>query len=166
MVPWIERPNDVANLLNPAFCGLLLRKAVDGYASESKTGLPYPLAFLVLPILLHEATRDSLPPRISTVLHAWLQKNPHIRPGFASRVETLLPYTREALIYVGLRKVLDFSEDHQSIVAGSIKVSTAKIEIDLTLEVEDCIKQASFVGRWLAVSGNTRNIYGFWGIQP
>src|SRR5947209_3522225 len=36
MQPWSERPTEVANLLNPAFLGALLRKAVDGYAEKSE----------------------------------------------------------------------------------------------------------------------------------
>jgi hypothetical protein len=56
MSAWNDRPTEIANLLNPAFCALLLAQAVRGYQEETKVGLPYALAFLVLPLVLHKPT--------------------------------------------------------------------------------------------------------------
>ena len=75
MKPWVLRPPEEANLLNPAFCCVTLAAAVLGYASVDKTGIPYPLTFLVLPTVLHKATRESLPSnRTRTSLAAWIQE--------------------------------------------------------------------------------------------
>src|SRR5258708_6268367 len=56
MSPWTERPTEVANLLNPAFVGALLRTAVEGYIGEAASGMPFEVAFLVLPFCLHTST--------------------------------------------------------------------------------------------------------------
>jgi ABC-3C biological conflict system middle component len=61
MPPWNKRPAETANLLNPAFVGVLLRKAIDGYTAESEAGMPFELIFLVLPLSLHPPTAARLP---------------------------------------------------------------------------------------------------------
>jgi len=61
MIPWEHRPIEVANLFNPAFCGEVIRRCGAGYSAKLQTGMPYALAFLVLPIVLHPATRWSEP---------------------------------------------------------------------------------------------------------
>lgn len=43
MNSWGERPSEVANLMNPWFCGLLLRSAAEGWTVEGKVRCP-PLA--------------------------------------------------------------------------------------------------------------------------
>ena len=43
LVEWSKRPQDVANLLNPAFDGLLLRQAAIGYEKEAESGMPFEL---------------------------------------------------------------------------------------------------------------------------
>src|ERR1039457_6981771 len=64
---WNDRPPEIAHLFNPAFCALLIREGVLGFVEVSPGGMPYPLVFLLLPIVLHKATRDRFrgrsPPR-------------------------------------------------------------------------------------------------------
>ena len=61
MKAWAGRPTELAYLFNPAFCGWVLREAVAGYASVKPAGLPLPLAFLILPVVLHRVTRELVP---------------------------------------------------------------------------------------------------------
>ena len=50
---WEERPIEVANLLNPAFCGRLLYQSIVGHSEYESKDMPYVLFFLVLPLVLH-----------------------------------------------------------------------------------------------------------------
>lgn len=162
---WDERPQDVSNLLNPAFLGLLLHKSVRGFKKEASAGMPFELASLVLPFVLHPATRNRLPARISTTLPTWLQLNRDVLVSFPKRTRELLPFTLEALSFLVERGVLAFNAEGR-IDAGVIKVGSMSQYQDATEEIAACCKRAEFVGRWLALAGSTATIYVLLGIRP
>lgn len=60
---WEQRPLEIAYLLNPAFCGEIVRQCIPSYTSEARVGSTYTLTFLVLPIVLHSETRSAISPR-------------------------------------------------------------------------------------------------------
>jgi hypothetical protein len=155
----------VAHLLNPSFCGLLLRAVVAEYVRESKEGLPFALAFLVLPVVLHKATRDALPTSVATSLLGWLQDHPEARVGFAERTRSLVPFTQEALRFVLGRGVLALDD------GGALRPGAARIRSSTTLEEESeevraCLQRARLLGRWFARGGNASVIFRLWGIAP
>jgi hypothetical protein len=53
MKPWNQRPFEVRNLFNPAFCGMVLFRALHGFEEEDPAGMPFSLSLLVLPLCLH-----------------------------------------------------------------------------------------------------------------
>jgi Family of unknown function (DUF6521) len=67
---WTGRPREEANLLNPAFCCTALTSSIVGYMGVDAEGMPYPLAFMILPIALHKTTREALPQNTRTSLAA------------------------------------------------------------------------------------------------
>lgn len=83
MKSWESRPTEVANLLNPAFCGEILSNTISSYHSTTHKNFPFALSFLILPIVLHSPTRRTMPPRKG--MHVWLQENPEIKINFANR---------------------------------------------------------------------------------
>ncbi|GAA6615748.1 three component ABC system middle component [Scytonema sp. NUACC26] len=166
MQSWQERPVEYANLLNPAFCSILLQNAVKGYQKEKKQGMPYPLLFFVLPLVLHSSTRNALPRTTITKLHIWLQKQPEVRVGFGDRASYLVPYTKEALAFgmqTGIVKICD--DGKFTWVKGKLKAISAVSWFSDT-EPAICCKKAEFVGRWLAQAGEVSTIYIMWGICP
>jgi hypothetical protein len=163
MTPWEDRPFEVANLLNPAFCGLLLADAACAYAQRRNEGLPYPLSFLVLPLSLHRETRGLLPATIRTKMHVWLQVNAQVRIGFASRCRHLVPYTKEAIVFGTVNGLLRVSS------SGCLETSPGRRSSTRTSErcdVMECQRSAAFVGRWLASSTDVASVYMMWGIMP
>jgi hypothetical protein len=58
MKRWDQRPFEVKNLFNPAFCGLVLFRALQGYEEENQDGMPFSLALLVLPLCLQKHSRE------------------------------------------------------------------------------------------------------------
>ncbi len=108
MKTWAGRPTELAYNFNPAFCGWLLREAVEGYASVRAVGMPLPLTFLILPVVLHRPTRELVPGAVSTKLHVWLQEHSEVRINFAERTKELAPFTREALLFLGAEGSLWF----------------------------------------------------------
>ena len=109
MLPWSQRPVE-ANLFNPAYCALLLRHAVEGHHKTALRGLDYAAAFMVLPVVLHKATRELLPGTISTKLHFWAQRHHEVRIGFAKRMQDMVPVTKEALLFGMQHEVLKLNE--------------------------------------------------------
>lgn len=165
MAAWSERPVDLANLLNPAFTGALLRMAVDGYARETGTGMPFPLAFLVLPFSMHHGTAERLPRQVTTLLQTWLQENRDVLIKLPDRVRTLVPFTREAVVFAAQRDVLGVGEDG-ALIAGDKRLSGLSVFEPQSDEVKEAIKRATFVGRWLALSGSPATLYALLGVRP
>ena len=161
--PWTKRPFEIAYLLNPAFCALLIRDGALGYQQDTQDGLPFSLSFLLLPIALHESTRNKLPFRVTTKLHAWLGETPEVKVGFTERARGLVPYTKEALTF-GLQKQSFKLTDNGHVIPtpGIKQPATWKND----LEIVACLRAARFIGRWFAQVGDPGTIYYMWGVQP
>jgi len=163
-LPWDRRPPEIANLLNPAFCSVLLFDTVKQYQSEGFDGLPYPLSFLVLPIILHKNTRQSLPQTRATKMSVWLQDKSFLKIGFAKRARLTVPFTNEAIIYGVHGEVLSLS-DEGLLMSGSSKISNPKKKT-LDDEIYEYRMKAIFLGKWFSDVGSVATIYALWGIRP
>lgn len=163
MIAWEERPAEVANLLNPAFCGLLLRATVSEYANTSAaSGLDFSLAFLVLPIVLHKPTREVIPRTAATKFHAWLQQHQPLRIGFSIRVQQLAPITRETLQFTMQRGTLAL-DGAGLLVAPAYNFRRADPHL-VSPTMTECRKKATFLGKWLGEAGSASQILSAWGI--
>ena len=163
--PWPERPQDVAHLLNPAYVGLMLYRAVTGFHKEKGKGMPFELLFLVPSFVLHGATRARLPGRIDTTLTTWLQEEKDVILEFGKRTRELVPYTKEAVSFLLVRHIILPDEDG-SVSLGQSKPRGVTAYQHIGDEIEESYKRAEFVGRWLARSGNPMTIYALLGISP
>lgn len=95
MKSWNERTREVAHLLNPAFCGRLLYAAIKEYERKTQHAFPFPLVYLILPLVLHKQTRTQISSR--TQLLQWIQANQYLLIGFERRTKELVVITNEAL---------------------------------------------------------------------
>jgi hypothetical protein len=156
---WERRPIEERVNLNPAFLALLIREAAAGYHEEVGRALPLPLAFIVVPIVLHRPTREALP-SISTSLPVWLQEHQLFRETFVSRARFMAPAVREALV-VGLLSSLIV------LVDGELEVGQdPRRERRGTADSRRITNRARFVGRWLARAGDVATVYLLWGMKP
>lgn len=162
---WNDRPTEVANLLNPAFTGTVLRFAVAGYCGEANTGMPFALAFVVFPFALHATTRSKLPRAVSTLLHAWLQDNREVVVQFAERTRSLAPFTREAIIFACQRGVLKI-DDQGLLHDGDQKLNGLTSYKKTSGDIKETLSKADFVGRWFALSGSPTTIFTLLGVRP
>ena len=71
MNKWDMRTHEVAYLLNPAFCGRILYSTIKTYNEILNRAFPFPLIYLVLPLVLHKQTRINISSR--TQLLVWVQ---------------------------------------------------------------------------------------------
>lgn len=170
MLPWLERPIEVATLFNPAFCAVLLYDAVKSYENVQSQGMAYPLIFLILPLVLHEETRDALPsPRTKKVnLHQWIKENKLLHQGFIKRTRYLVPYTKEGLIFSikhGFIKILK-EQEQAGYLLPIDKSFVQKPSWDKKSEPALCREKAQFFGKWFADTGNAARVFEIFGIKP
>jgi hypothetical protein len=152
---WTARPRIEATLLNPALLAVLLAGAARDYDEEA--GMPWPLAFLVIPVVLHRPTRNALPRDTRTHLSTWLRREPLLRAGFPERAAAMVPRTREGLRF-GLR-------------AGILTVDGANVVGNLTDEpalgeLRQLVRAARLLGRWLAKSDQPSTPFALLGVAP
>jgi hypothetical protein len=165
MRPWTERPQEEAYLLNPAFCALLLWRAIRGYHSVTFTGMPLLPMFLVLPVVLHKATREALPRDVRTSLAAWLENNGELRVRFAERAQALVPYVREGLLFGTLHGVISIDGNGRFLAQPRLR-KLATYRQTTTDEIRDCISRAEFVAKWFANVGSASTVMALWGVRP
>jgi hypothetical protein len=166
MQPWSNRVVEEANLFNPAFCGVLIAQMSDDYAKKAHHPMPFPLAFLSLPIVLHRATRQALPGSTVTSLLPWIQDHPEQLVDFATRVQRLRDVTREAVLFAAQHEFLAVDAGGGLSSGAKRKTATERRTGLFTAEARECVDRAGFLGRWFAAAGTTQTIFAAWGIAP
>jgi hypothetical protein len=161
---WEERPLELACLLNPAFLGAILWRAVGGYEVTAVAGMPFEFSPLIFPLVLHPATREMLPD-IRTTLPTWLQDHRELVVQLPDRIRELVPFTRECLIFTVRRAVLVI-DGNGRIRRGPMQLKGRSRYPSLSDEIGECWRRAEFVGRWLAEAGPSVTVYGLLGITP
>lgn len=149
-----------ANLLNTAFCALVINECIKGYNKSNKE-IPYPLIFLVLPIVLHAETRKIMPRSTRTQMFNWLEENQFLKIDFGRRTRGFLSHTRDAVQFLLKEGVIEIN------TGGRISIkSELKNKKSGSTEVVEIKKKALFLGKWFSQLNDTKSIYYFWGIKP
>ncbi len=162
MRKWSERTEEVRNLMNPAFCGRILFSAVAEYKRKTKHALPFPLVFLILPLVLPRRIREKV--NSKTKLINWTQKNQELIYNFDQIARDLVEITKEALEFMlqtGYLKITDSGEIDYNHVAE--KISKTKYT---DIEVKNCLLTAESVARWFSSTNKVEMIYFCFGVRP
>jgi len=159
---WSQRPFEIRNLFNPAFCGLVLFRALHGYEEEGAHGMPFSLSLLVLPLCLHKDSREVIAGSPRSYLLKTMEKNQQIMIGFADRVTQMLPYGFEGFGLLMERGCLAIAD------GGRIQTVPGKVRktVSGTAETISCQKVARIVGREFARIGDRATVYTTFGIRP
>lgn len=160
---WNDRPVILANILNPAFCGEVLRIASESYYNETGKHLPFALYFIILPLILHKPTRDALPKTTSTKFYEWLKNNPILRINIQNRIKNMVPFTREAIQFLIYYEVISITTDGNFIFNKSKKKSVQYVSDS---EIKDIYDKTKMMGKWISKMGNEKTIYATLGIRP
>ena len=162
MKPWDQRPFEVRTLFNPAFCGLVLHRALAAYNEEKSQGMPFSLSLLVLPLCLHKDSREIIASNPRSYLLKTIENNQQIIVGFASRVTQMLHYTFEGFGLLMEKGCLVIMED------GCMKTipKTVRKTITGTDENVACQKVARIVGKEFARIADRATVYTTFGIRP
>ncbi|MEU2955916.1 three component ABC system middle component [Streptomyces xanthochromogenes] len=147
-------------LFNPAFGAYLLASGIHAAAKKAERPLPWPSAFLILPLVLPADTRGSLPAKSTVTLTAWANDHPRLQAAFAERAAALTDYTRASLRTALRHHAIEV------VPAGLVCPRSPKpASAAPGQEVADCARAAALVGRWLAVTDPTR-AFTTLGVRP
>ncbi|MHB8882440.1 MAG: three component ABC system middle component [Thermodesulfovibrionales bacterium] len=162
MKSWNRRPREIRNLFNPAFCGLVIARGVEGFTAAANLPMPFSLTLLILPLCLHKRTRDQIKEARRAYFTKILQEHPEIRVDLAQRARGLVPYTMEAFAYLMACGAIIVDD------SGSIEVreSTIRKSIIGSQDTKDCQMVARSLGRKLALVNDRVTIYTTLGIRP
>jgi hypothetical protein len=145
MIQWNKRAPEVAYLLNPAFCGSIVYATVFEYQKKEREGMSFPLLYLILPIILHQGTRNGV--NSKTNMAVWLQRNPNALVDFPKRARNLVAFTNEAIEFL-------LDQEIVTVVGGKLAIlktlSPSKMDKIATNdpEIKECIQKAKHVGKW------------------
>ncbi|MBA4806215.1 three component ABC system middle component [Brevundimonas sp.] len=162
MKRWDLRPIEIRNLFNPAFCGLILFRALRGYEEEDPRGMPFSLSLVVLPLCLQREARETLAQANRSYFLKIVAANPQMLVDFSKRTTDLLPFAFEALGFLMHLGVISVSED------GRLTTTPEGVKktIDGTPETVSCQRVARFLGREFARIGDRATVYSTLGIRP
>lgn len=162
MKRWDQRPFEIRNLFNPAFCGLILFRALRGYEEENVCGMPFSLSLLVLPLCLYKDSREVINDNSRSYLLNIVEMNQQMLVGFADRVTQMLPYTFEGFGLLMERGCTAIIDD------GRIQTVPKKVRkaIKGTSETITCQRVARVVGKEFARIADRTTIYTTFGIRP
>jgi hypothetical protein len=160
MKRWDQRPFEVRNLFNPAFCGLVIFRAMQGYEEEDTSGIPFSLSLLILPLCLHKQSREAINPR--SYLLKSIENNPQVQVGFADRVTAMLPYVLEGLGLLMERGCISVAPDGRfQTIPDKVRKSVTGTE-----ETKSCQRIARIVGKEFARIADRVTVYTTFGIRP
>jgi hypothetical protein len=97
MKQWSDRPVEIRNLFNPAFCGLVLFRALAAFHAGDSRGMPFSLSLLILPLCLQQISREILRAGNRSYFLKIVADHPELLVEFRRRCTDVLPFTFEAL---------------------------------------------------------------------
>lgn len=158
MEQWSERTPAVRDLLNPALIAAIIAASASQYESRGGSAMPFELSFLVAPLVLHRATRDSLPARVNSHLARWVTTHEVLAAGFGARAKALVEPVREGMRF-GLRNgAIDLDGTR---ITGHLRSGTpARIG-----DIAEIVKKSGFVGRWFTQIESPATAFALLGVE-
>ncbi|OUO40597.1 hypothetical protein B5F82_04025 [Megamonas hypermegale] len=162
MNEWTMRTDEVAFLLNPAFCGRILYTTIKTYNKILCKPFPFPLIYLILPLILHKQTRINITSRKKLLV--WIKENSQLLIDFPRRTKDLVPISNEAIEFLLQTGIIILTPN------GELKISHSIPSLSKTkyadFEVKECLKKAEHVAKWFSSAGKIETIYIEFGVRP
>ncbi|MFG2091933.1 MULTISPECIES: three component ABC system middle component [unclassified Spirillospora] len=161
MRAWDDRSPEAAALLNPALMAVITANAAWQYERASGQPMPWPLAFLVAPLILHKGTRESLPRTTRTHLSTWIGDHPVIRAGFPERARSLTGHVREGLRF-GMAHGALLVTDHGALY-GRLPNTAKPVQGG---DAAHIVQSAGKVGTWFSRAEQPATLFALFGVAP
>lgn len=161
MTTWQARSSAVAAMLNPALLASVTGAATEEYVRAGNDAMPWPLAFLVAPLVLHRDTREALPRSTRSHWSPWLAEHVVLSAGFAGRAASLVDPVREGVRYALRTGSLQVT-DTGGLTGGLVPRARPAAVGD----VAEIIRASGFVGKWLAKLDSPATAFALLGVTP
>lgn len=155
---------ETLRLLNPAFLATVIGHAAGGYAEHRDQGLPFSLAFIVPPLVLHKDTRVALPKMITSKLPDWAHKNSAELAFLPDHARELQAAVRSAIVIGAHFDIIAFDDNARICIASQFYPKSAQKYLKQSDEIDEIMKKSHFLGRWFSVSGNQPTVLSILGI--
>ncbi len=149
-------------MLNPALLAAVTAAAASEYQRATGEPMPWPLAYLVAPLVLHRGTREALPRTTRTHVGNWVSQNPVLHAGVPARAQSLAAPVREGLRFGLAHGVLQV--DDQGRLTGDLAAPQKKSAAPD--EVAQIIARAGQVGKWFAKIDQPATAFAMLGVAP
>lgn len=159
---WNVRSPVPAAMLNPALISTVIAASANQYEATSGFAMPWPLAYLVAPLVLHRPTREGLPRTKATSLAKWAGDNTMLVVGLSARAQQMAAHVREGLRF-GL------SEGTIELIDGEALRSPAEAQINLRKidgDLPSIYRASGMIGRVLGRTGSPATIFAALHMQP
>ncbi len=171
-------------MLNPALVATVTANAAMQYERASSQPMPWPLSFLVAPLVLHKGTREALPRTQASHLSVWISQNPAVHAGFAPRAVQLRDVVLEGLrfgVRYGALSIADDGALHGHLSSGVISadgkaraLAKAKAQgeeriiaiLGESTDLGHIVTRAGFVGKWLTKLESPATAFVMMGVSP
>lgn len=148
-------------LFNEAYLATLIALATRNFNDRAGEPMPWPLIFIVVPLVIHASVRDRLPGSTLARFSNWIAHQPLVYAGFGPRALATAPYVRRALRYALRSGVVTIDGDGLRSSITATRYTRLRGE-----DAKQTGKQAAFLGRWFAVVADVPSIFGLLGIAP
>jgi Family of unknown function (DUF6521) len=159
---WDQRPIEIRNLFNPAFCGLVLFRAIHAFEDDDAKGMPFSMTLLILPLCLERDSREILARSNRSYFLKIIAAHPEMLVGFPKRASDLVPFSLEAL---GLLMQLGTIVVQEGGLLKTVPDGVRKT-ISGTAESISCQRVAKFLGKEFAQIGDRATTYTTLGVRP
>jgi hypothetical protein len=159
---WDQRPIEIRNLFNPAFCGLVLFRAIRAFEDDAK-GMPFSMTLLILPLRLERDSREILARSNRSYFLKIVAAHPEMLVGFPKRASDLV-----AFLPRGARS-FDATRDDRRPGGRSLEETVpdgVRKTISGTPESISCQRVAKFLGKEFAQIGDRATTYTTLGVRP
>lgn len=161
---WSQRPSEEASNFNPAFCSELIYCTVREFYKACNRPLNFAVSFLILPLTLHEQTRNNLPRKADTAFAGWVADNNALLAELPKRVNFLRPISREALMFGLSCRILAIEDG--GIILGHKRIRpTSQLSVTTT-DTFKARKSSCLLGRWFAKQAKQSAILQGMGVMP
>ncbi|WP_420848670.1 three component ABC system middle component [Protofrankia coriariae] len=161
MAAWGDRPKVVQAMLNPALLAVVTASTASGYRREANEAMPWPMAFVAAPLVLHRGSREALPASTATHLTTWVSRNPTIRAGFPLRARGLVEPVREGIRFGLVHGILEI--DGGRLLGHQLR---RKRGTEVADEVGELVRKANLLGRWFGKVNSPVTIFAVLGVEP
>jgi hypothetical protein len=149
-------------MFNPALISLTIATAANQYEETSGFAMPWPLAYLLVPMVLHRPTREGLPRTKATSLAKWASDNTLLVEGLPARAQHMAAHVREGLRFGLTEGTIELVNGEALRSLTEAQINLRKVDGDLAA----IYRASGLTGRVLGRTGSAATAFAALRVQP